>query len=272
MSKLIDLTNQDFGYWHVLERAKNGKDGKARWKCLCTACGKEKEVAGSHLRAGRSTNCGCVRMEKMRQASIKHEEGKTYGYLYVQREATEQEKPRTDRTGVYWVCNCTHCGRENVVVFGDYLRNGDTQSCGCIASKNESKIAQMLDSIQFKYKTQYTFTDLTSTGRACDKLMFDFAILNQDILLYLIEYDGIQHFKKEREFREGGYQSTHANDLLKNKYCFEHNIPLIRIPYTAEYNLNDLKLETTRFLLTPENEKRYYQENEDTSKLLLSNS
>ena len=23
MSKLIDLTGQDFGYWHVLERAKN---------------------------------------------------------------------------------------------------------------------------------------------------------------------------------------------------------------------------------------------------------
>ena len=25
MSKLIDLTGQDFGYWHVLERAENDK-------------------------------------------------------------------------------------------------------------------------------------------------------------------------------------------------------------------------------------------------------
>lgn len=259
MSKLIDLTNQDFGFWHVIKRAPNRSDGKAYWLCKCTACGKEKEVAGSHLRAGRSTNCGCIRMEKMRQATMKHEEGKIYGYLYVQREATQEEKPRQDRTGVYWICNCLHCGRKNVVVFGDYLRNGDTQSCGCIVSKNESKIAQMLNDINFKYKEQYTFNDLSSTGRSCDRLMFDFAIFNNNILLYLIEYDGIQHFSKKHEFRENGYQTTHENDLLKNKYCFEHNIPLIRIPYDQKYDLNDLKLETTRFLLTKENEEEYYQ-------------
>lgn len=29
MSKLIDLTGQDFGYWHVIERAENDKQGKA---------------------------------------------------------------------------------------------------------------------------------------------------------------------------------------------------------------------------------------------------
>ena len=71
-------------------------------------------------------------MEKMRQASIKHEEGKTYGFLYVVREATKEERPRLDKTGVYWNCNCLKCGRKNVIVLGDYLRNGDTSSCGCI--------------------------------------------------------------------------------------------------------------------------------------------
>ena len=51
--------------------------------------------------------------------------------------------------------------------------------------------------------------------------------------------------------------------LRRNRFehfCFEHNIPLIRIPYNAEYDLNDLKLETTRFLLTPENEQEYYNQ------------
>lgn len=259
MSKLIDLTGQTFGYWLVLERAANRAGGKAYWKCRCTACGKEKEVASSHLRGGRTTNCGCIRMEKMRQATMKHEEGKTYGYLFVKREALQEERPRQDRTGVYWVCDCTRCGRKDVVIFGDYLRNGDTQSCGCIVSKNESKIAQMLNDIKFKFKEQYTFNDLTSTGRECDRLMFDFAIFNQEKLLCLIEYDGIQHFLASHEFREGGFQTTHRNDLLKNKYCFDHNIPLIRIPYDTEYTLSDLHLETTRFLLTPENEEQYYQ-------------
>ena len=29
MSKLIDLTGQDFGYWHVIERGPNDNSGKA---------------------------------------------------------------------------------------------------------------------------------------------------------------------------------------------------------------------------------------------------
>lgn len=40
---------------------------------------------------------------------------------------------------------------------------------------------------------------------------------------------------------------------------YKNNIPLIRIPYNAKYTIEDLRLETTRFLLTPENEKRYYE-------------
>ena len=55
------------------------------------------------------------------------------------------------------------------------------------------------------------------------------------------------------------YERTHENDLKKNLYCFRNNIPLIRIPYDANYTIDDLRLETTRFLLTPENEKEYYE-------------
>lgn len=107
MSKLIDITGQDFGYWHVIKRAENDKGGKAQWLCHCTLCNKTtKVVAGSHLRSGRSTSCGCTRMEKMRLASIKNEQGKDYGFLHVERMATEEEKPRHDRTGVYWNCSC----------------------------------------------------------------------------------------------------------------------------------------------------------------------
>lgn len=198
-------------------------------------------------------------MEKMRQASIKHEEGKTYGYLYVQREATIEEKPRNDRTGVYWNCDCLHCGRKNVIVFGDYLRNGDTTSCGCIVSKNESRIADMLTNANIQFKEQYTFDNLRNG--TTNLFHFDFAIFNQDVLLYLIEYDGSQHFKATKNgwSNEDKIQITHENDLTKNNYCFKNNIPLIRIPCDAEYELSDLRLETTRFLLTQGNEDRYYE-------------
>ena len=256
MSKLIDLTGQSFGYWQVIKRAPNRSGGRAYWLCKCTACGKEKEVASSHLRAGRSTNCGCIRMEKMRQASIKNEVGKDFGFLHVERMATKEEKPRQDRDGIYWVCTCKKCGRKNVIVFGDYLRKGETQSCGCLNSKNESLICQMLDNANIKYSQQKTFSNLFS-NKVCDKLIFDLAIYNKDILIYLIEYDGIQHFEKGHF--QNTFETTHKNDLIKNKYCFDNNIPLIRIPFDAKYDLNDLKLETTRFLLTPENEEEYYK-------------
>lgn len=262
MSKLIDLTGQDFGYWHVIERAQNDKSGKAYWLCHCTLCDKTtKAVSGAHLRGGRSTSCGCTKMEKMKQSIIKNEEGKTYGFLYVERIATEDEKPRKDSQGLYWNCTCTKCGKTNVIVKGDYLRNGDTTSCGCITSKNESLIAKMLDNLQIKYIQQYRFSDLTSNGEISGQLIFDFAIMDQTKtnLLYLIEYDGIQHFDPQSRWANSDFNKTRHNDILKNEYCFSHNIPLIRIPYYDKYNLNDLKLETTRFLFTRENQNTYYE-------------
>ena len=252
MSKLIDLTGQDFGLWHVLKRAENNKDGKAMWLCQCMGCGETiKPVNGTHLRSGRSKGCEKCRQKKMAQANIKHEEGKTYGFLFVERMATEEEKPRQDKTGVYWNCTCTKCGRKNVIVLGDYLRNGDTKSCGCINSFNENKICQILDKLNFKYVQQQTFKDLISASGTYGGLRFDFAIYNQNTLLYIIEYDGIQHFITKNSYwdTEEHLKRTKKNDELKNEYCKEHSIPLIRIPYThlSELNIKDLLLETTNW-------------------------
>ena len=204
--------------------------------------------------------CEKCRQKAMVSATIKDETGKDYGFLHVERIATEEEKPRRDRYGIYWNCTCTKCGRKNVIIFGDYLRNGDTRSCGCLNSYNEGVICKMLDDLGIKYIQQKRFSDLTSTGRPCDKLMFDVAVYNGDNLSYLIEFDGIQHFEKGHFYNN--YERTHKNDLIKNQYCFKNKIPLIRIPFDAEYKSDDLKLESTTFLLTIENESRYYKRKE----------
>ena len=114
----------------------------------------------------------------------------------------------------------------------------------------------MLDNFVIKYVQQKTFSNLFS-NRECDKLYYDFAIFNNNYLLYLIEYDGIQHF--ESNHFQNNLETVRKNDLLKNQYCFNNKIPLIRIPYNQQYTINDLKIETTKFLLTQENEKQYYQ-------------
>lgn len=247
-----------FNNWKIIERVPNRGDNVVYYKCLCLECKETvSEVAYRHLKEGRSTRCLKCAAKKVGQNSTIDETGKTYGFLFVERKATEEEKPRKDKTGVYWNCSCLKCGKKNVIVFGDYLRNGDTKSCGCLRSYNEGRIAQLLSAANIKYSKQKTFKDLISEGkRACDQLLFDFAIYEKDRLSYLLEYDGIQHFEKGH--LHNAYEKTSKNDSLKNKYCFENNIPLIRIPYDAEYTFDDLVLETTRFLLTPENEKEYY--------------
>ena len=63
--------------------------------------------------------------------------------------------------------------------------------------------------------------------------MFDFCIYNKDgTIKTLLEYDGLQHFKASDFF--GGEKAltlTQYHDAIKNQYCEDHKIPLIRIPY-----------------------------------------
>lgn len=54
----IDLTNKQFGSWHVI-RFADKKNGAARWLCRCT-CGVERIVCGSALRRRRTTSCRCA--------------------------------------------------------------------------------------------------------------------------------------------------------------------------------------------------------------------
>ena len=59
---LKDLSNQDFGYLHVLERDKSKPQGSgyfAYWKCKCK-CGNIVSVRSDHLRDGTTQSCGCL--------------------------------------------------------------------------------------------------------------------------------------------------------------------------------------------------------------------
>lgn len=62
MNKVIDLTGQKFGRLTVVCRAKNSKEGRAKWHCVCD-CGNECDVVGKYLRNGRTRSCGCYHNE-----------------------------------------------------------------------------------------------------------------------------------------------------------------------------------------------------------------
>lgn len=64
-------------------------------------------------------------------------------------------------------------------------------------------------------------------------LRFDFFIPEANLC---IEYDGIQHY--ENIFGNDAYLKTKNNDEIKDKFCLENKISLLRIPY---YDFNKIE-------------------------------
>ena len=154
----------------------------------------------------------------------------------------------------YWICEC-ECGNI-ITVKGDALRQNLQQSCGCINSKTELTIANLLRENNIMFVSQYSFEDLiTESGT---KLRFDFGVIKNNQLAYLIEYDGDQHFPERIQSTgwntKENFEKVKKRDIIKNEYCVNHNIPLIRIPYThkTDIKVEDLILETSTFILQKE--------------------
>ena len=95
----------------------------------------------------------------------------------------------------------------------------------CNQSHGEKQIYQWLDNHHIKYIPQKIFDDC----RNKKPLPFDFYIPTYNIC---IEYDGEQHFRIVDYFGgEDGFKQRKNNDEIKNQYCKNNNIHLLRIPY-----------------------------------------
>ena len=219
-SNFIDLTGQQFGELKVLYRGKNTNSGGAGWVCLCS-CGKPTWVAGDHLRRGRTRSCGHLLENNL--------VGKKFGRLTV--------LEKTDKTyfrNYIYKCQC-ECG--NIIeVRGGSLTTGSTKSCGCITSFGEMYTQKALTCLNLLYKRQYVFDELTKQTNKWYR--YDFAIFHNDILLFVIEYDGIQHTDNKIHWNET-LEELQARDEIKTNFCKEKNIPLLRIDY--HYN-NEQKI------------------------------
>lgn len=105
-------------------------------------------------------------------------------------------------------------------------------------SKGEKKTEYWLTENEISYLDQITFDDCKYKGL----LKFDFAIFDKNNnLIYLIEYDGIQHFEPVEHFGgEENFEITKLRDNIKNEYCKKNNIPLLRIPYWDYDNIEQI--------------------------------
>lgn len=107
----------------------------------------------------------------------------------------------------------------------------------CNESKGERSVQQWLESHNIIYESQKTFVDC----RDKKVLPFDFYLPNNNIA---IEYDGEQHFRPVEHFGgEESFERTVKHDKIKNEYCKNNGIYLLRIPY-----FKDVEEELNNFL------------------------
>lgn len=236
-SNLKDLTGQKLGRLQVLYRYyKNTNSGGSQWVCQCD-CGKVKVIRGGALtKKDKPTHsCGCQIYENASKANKKDLTGQRFGQLTVLYDTHKRSNHR-----VIWMCKCD-CGKM-VERISDSLLRGQTFSCGhCNRSIGSIKIEKILKENNIAYELEKTFPDLK--GKNNIPFRFDFYLPEYN---RLIEFDGIQHYK-ERDIFSDSLLTIQKRDSIKNKYCIDNNIPLVRIPYWKIDNLTLKDLLDTKY-------------------------
>lgn len=109
---------------------------------------------------------------------------------------------------------------------------------GLKRSKGEALLETLLSELSIEFTTEYSFKDCINpkTGH---RLLFDFYLPEYNCC---VEYDGEQHFKGWRKSHDAktSLEQVQYRDSIKNQYCLNNGIKLIRIPYT-DYNKLDSK-------------------------------
>lgn len=222
-----DLIGKRFGRLVVLRQIEKRRGNRIYWQCICD-CGKEKDVAGCELVRGHVRSCGCYSLEKSRIKDFEDLTGKRFGMLFVLSLFLGENISGKRK----WTCLCD-CGN-TVVVMANNLKNRTSKSCGCGRSFPEKEFKSILIHKNILFIYQKKFDDCVYKCA----LKFDFYIPDLNLC---VELDGLQHFKPVEFFGgEKSFLELQLRDQIKNTYCLEHNINLLRIPYTQFHRLEEI--------------------------------
>ena len=121
-----NLIGQRFGRLTVVELLTEKRSGvEAKYRCVCD-CGNETVKTYPALMGG-ALSCGCLKIETRDDIT-----GQKFGRL------TALEPIARPGKRLVWKCRCD-CGKE-MEVMPQYLKNGSTQSCGCLGREKGKTI------------------------------------------------------------------------------------------------------------------------------------
>ena len=129
-------------------------------------------------------------------------------------------------------CHCSICGNDFSMIPHSLL-SSDFSCTYCTSSRGERAIMFWLNNNNFNYITEYKFQDCKDKNA----LPFDFYLPDCNTV---IEFDGAQHFVPSDYFGVDAFNKTVEHDNIKNNYCSDNEIRLIRIPYWEINNINNI--------------------------------
>jgi hypothetical protein len=218
--KKYNLEGQRFGRLTVIASAPPESQ-----RCVCD-CGNEVNVLTYNLTSGNTQSCGCLQKDRTSEASFISLVGQIFGKLTV------IERVENNRFNhICYKCKC-ECGGEAIVDAAN-LRNGNTNSCGCIKSKGEMIINNWLQQHSFDFCSQYSFENcFLSSGR---KPFFDFVIFKENEPYLIIEYNGRQHYEATGGWNtKESVQDTQRRDREKLQWCEDNHYPVLIIKYDED--------------------------------------
>ena len=216
-----DLTGMRFGRLVVLEMLWDNKPTSAR--CVCD-CGNITIVINTGLTSGKTKSCGCLQKDIASDLNTKDWSGfvSKHGIRLI------KQSYRNNKNQWIWECRCGLCD-DTFFALPAKIASGHTTSCGCrTKSSKEQYIKSILEVNNIDFVEQYRIPSCKDKYT----LPFDFAIFKDDKLICLIEYDGKQHFEPIKIFGgESGFNDTTHRDSIKNDFCKNNNLTLLRLPY-----------------------------------------
>jgi Zn finger protein HypA/HybF involved in hydrogenase expression len=198
-------------------------NAKAKIKVRCS-CGNVHYTTYDNVRKGceecRNDNAKLTMGQAKEIAS-------RYGYTIIEKEYTNLTTPMK--------MICPHGHKCTIPLKNFYDKKGCPK---CRKSKGEKEIERYLKEHNIEFEDEHTFENC----RYKNKLEFDFYIPSLNMC---IEYDGEQHFRPsafsgDEEEAQAKFEEDKKRDAIKNKFCKDNNINLVRIPYWELKNIDSI--------------------------------
>lgn len=195
-------------------------------------------------------NCeDCGRLNWINSVRLTYEDilsivNKTNCKLQTDKETFNESYIGVEVSKFNFICKC---GEPFDATIGAF-RNGKQKCKSCSTKGNRAQLftKDVLDKFNIKYRFKHTFEDLKSVK--FDFVIFKGAMDKEKEPLFIIELNGPNHFKPVNDERISmekaveRYENKRLTDSVKNRYCKENNIPILRLAYKKKFNESTIHL------------------------------